>query len=121
MSPATNAILAANDDVDHLVVYIFNLTLKTNLLEVEHHFGDILHHTFDGAELVLHTFDADLCYGIALQAGEHNAAERIADGHTKSWLQWTEFKPSAEVIRLEHNDLVWLLKIENRHFGCAGL
>ena len=50
-----------------------------------------------------------------------DAAERIANGHTKSWLQWTEFKPSAEVIRLEHNDLVWLLKIENRHFGSAGL
>ena len=110
-------LLTADHHIDHLVVDVLDLALEAHLLEVEDHFGHVLHDTLDGAELMFNPFNADVGDGIALQAGEQDAPERIADGHTEAGLQRTEFKPSVEVIGIEHDDLVGLLEIENRHIG----
>ena len=97
------------------LVGVFNVTTETNLLEVQNDFGHIFHHTFDGREFVLHAFHTEGRDGKAFQRREENAAKRIAHSQTKSRLQGTEFELAVVVRRVEHDDLVRLLKIENGH------
>ncbi len=57
----------------------FALHLDGDVLDVEHHIGDILAHAGDRGELVQHAIDVHRLHGGALQRGQQNAAQRIAE------------------------------------------
>jgi hypothetical protein len=61
------AVLARDGEGDLLGAHIIQLTAEAHLLQVEHDLGHVLDHTLDGAELVVHTIDADLRDGMAFE------------------------------------------------------
>ena len=69
--------------------------LEKNLLEVQHQIGDILDDSVHGGKFVLRAIHFDGSDGRALEGGEQNAAERIADGVTV-----TGFKGLGEKLRV---------------------
>ena len=56
------------------------VALEAQLLDVEHHLGDVFLDARDGAELVIHVADLDGRHGRALERAEQHAAQGIADG-----------------------------------------
>jgi hypothetical protein len=58
-----------------------------DLLDVEDDVGHILAHPGDGGELVQHAVDVGRGDGGALQRGQQDAAQRIAERHAEAALQ----------------------------------
>ena len=61
--------------------------LDHEALDVEDDVGDVFHNAGDGADFVLHALDLDARDGTALQAGEQNAPQAIADGDAEAALE----------------------------------
>ncbi len=62
----------------------FALHLDGDVLDVEHHVGDVLAHAGDRGELVQHAVDVHRLHRRALERGEQNAAQRIAERDAES-------------------------------------
>ena len=61
--------------------------LERNLLQVQDDVGGVFDNARDGAEFVIHAFDADRGDGGAFDARKQHAAQRIADGGTETALE----------------------------------
>ena len=60
---------------------------ERNLLEVQDDVGGVFDYARNGAEFVIHAFDADRGDGGAFDARQEHAAQRIADGGTETALE----------------------------------
>ena len=58
--------------------------LHHQALDVQDDVGHILHDARNAADLVLHTLDLDAGDRAALQAGEQDAPQAVADGHAEA-------------------------------------
>ncbi len=61
--------------------------LDDQALDVQDDVGDVLDHAGDGGDLVLHALDLDARDGTALQAGEQDAPQAVADGDAEAALE----------------------------------
>jgi hypothetical protein len=61
--------------------------LERNLLQVEDDVGGVLDHARNGAELMLHAFDANCRDGRAFDGAEQDAAQAIADSSAAAALK----------------------------------
>ena len=71
----------------HHALGAFALHLDGDILDVEHDVGHVLAHTRDRRELVQHAVDMDRLHRSALQRGQENAPERIAQRHAEAALE----------------------------------
>ena len=71
----------------HHALGAFALHLDGDVLDVEHDVGDVLAHAGDRGELVQHAVDVHRLHRRALQRGEQNAAQRIAQRHAEAALE----------------------------------
>ncbi len=62
-------------------------TLERDLLQVQDDIGGVFDDTGDGAEFVIHAFNADRGDGGALDARKEHAAQRVADGGAEAALE----------------------------------
>ena len=83
---------------------------ETYLLELQNDLKHSFHNTGDRSKLMIYTGNLDRRDRIALQRREQNAPQRIADGHAKSGLERTKFKPSERRGGFEHDYLFRFLK-----------
>ena len=58
--------------------------LHNELLDVEHHLGDVLEHSFHGRELMEHAVDLDPGDAAAFEPGQQNSPQTVADGHAEA-------------------------------------
>jgi hypothetical protein len=65
------------------------------LLEVQHHLGDVLGDAGDGGELVQHPVDAKARDGGTRDGRQQRAPQRVSEGVAKAWLQRLENEPGA--------------------------
>ena len=86
--------------------------LEGDLLQVEDDVGGVFHHAGNGAEFVLHAFDAHGRDGRAFDGAQQHAAQAVADGGAEAAL---------ERLRREHaipfregfgigNQIVWVFE-----------
>ena len=59
--------------------FMINIFLKTNLLQVQYHFGNVFGYSFDSSKLVVETLNLNPYEGISLQRAEQNPAKGITN------------------------------------------
>ena len=98
MYPAVSSVTPATL-IDYLLgILVINRTGKTNLLEFQDNVDHSLHYSRNCGKLMVHAGNLHGRNRITLQRGEQDTAQSIADGHTESGLQRSEFKlPNDEV------------------------
>ena len=60
--------------------FMINIFLKTNLLQVQNHFGNVFGYAFDGSKLVVESFNLNPYEGISLQRAKQYPAKGITNG-----------------------------------------
>ena len=66
---------------------VFGVVLDDQELDVQDQVGDVVDHAGDRRKLVLDALDLDLGDGAALQAGEQDAPQAVADGVAEAALE----------------------------------
>src|SRR6185437_8642284 len=86
----------------------FALHLDRDVLDVEHDVGDVLANARDRGELVQHAVDVDRLHGSALQRGQQDAAQRVAERLTEAAFQRLRHqrRETVRVVARGHLELV---------------